>query len=450
LPSIPHPSVLLEEDRAALYRVDIGATFLTGVEVDIASSLANSTEVGPATRMEDFATVPFKSSRAILRRTGGSFYAIDDVEHGTEIVPRTLATIEESWVLNNCDQTAVPNGWELSSAECDIHDFGVGMIILHWQPSSSSIRSIDDVRQILESLTLASNHAVANLSRRISQACRESLANDPARLDLAHGLDVERVAVLPPSGDVLWLWHIVLVSCESPDHSATADQLASRVCPNDYKILRYRDHTYAAGVHASVACSIRGSELDANFLAKSPRLQDPWWTLFWRLDRVLLALQLSLESSLYNHTHHELQKRADILSEVSSRVDLLRSRMDSFLVSSGARDIGAWEVLADSWDMPYRIGVVDKKMELLGRAYQEAVAKISTSRMTRVNFMIYVFTAFSLVASVVAIAQFTQGVVDERISVRLTIVLVSIMAALAAVALSIRTTRAARSRRNTS
>jgi hypothetical protein len=319
------------------------------------------------------------------------------------------------------------------------------MIVLNWVPVVDGVSSPEGLESVLDELNVASCKAVIDLARKIAVTCDVTLRDDPARLDLAHGLDVSNVAVLPPVGDVLWLWHMLLVSTSEKDHSRLARHLASVVCPNDSKLLEHRDHTLAAGVHASVACSLQGREGDARFLAKAPRLQDPWWTLFWRLDRVLLSLQLRLESSLDAHSPGELRKRADILFDVSSRVNLLRSRLDSFLVSSGARDIAAWQVLGDAWDLPYRVEVVDKKMVLLRQAYSEAVTQISSGRTARVNFMIYVFTAFSLVASVVAVVQFAQGAVDNRFLVRLTVVLFSVVAALLAVMLSVRTTRIRRS-----
>lgn len=348
--------------------------------------------------------------------------------------------------MKNCDHAAAPAGWILDSAECDIHDFGVAIIILSWLPVKPKTVEASELDELLQELNLASQKTLGDLPRQVTRACQEALSGHPARLDIARGLDLDEVAVLPPVGDVLWLWHILLVITPKGDQSSVARNLAKIVCPNDYEVLEHRDHCLAAGVYASVDCSAQGREDDARFLVKAPRLQDPWWTLFWRLDRVLLALQLRLESSIDAHSPEELRKRAAILSEVSARVNLLRSRLDSFLVSTGARDIAAWDTLGEAWDMPYRVGVVDKKIALLSDAYRDAVAQITNARASRVNFMIYVFTAFSLAASVVAVAQFAQGDVDHRVFVRLAILFVSVAAALTAVILSIHTSRSTKSR----
>lgn len=441
-------TISIAGEGGSLYQVEVGATFLTGIEVDVAAALVDPSEVGPSVRLEQSMSIPFKARRAVLKRDDGRFYAINGSEHGTEIVPRTLASVDPKWVLENCDHAVAPVGWILDAAECDIHDFGVAMIILSWQPAEFGTIDVSELDGLLQELNLASQKAVASLPRQITTACQAALSEDPARLDLAlaRGLDLEEIAVLPPAGEILWLWHMVLVAAPKGDQVAVARNLSAIVCPNDYEILAHRDHALAAGVHASVACSVQGREGDAYFLIKAPRLLDAWWTLFWRLDRILLALQLRLESSIDAHAPEELRKRAAILSEVSSRVNLLRSRLDSFLVSSGARDIAAWDVLGKAWDMPYRVGVVDKKMTLLSNAYRDAVAQITNARISRVNFMIYVFTAFSLVASVVAVAQFAQGGVDQGLVVRLIILFASVAAALAAVILSVRTSRMAKSR----
>lgn len=439
--------ITVSEGGGSIYQVEVGATFLTGVEVDVAAALADHNKTGPGVGLEQCRSIPFKAGRAILKRDDGSFYAVNGPDHGTEVIPRTLAAVDPKWVLKNCDHAATPAGWVLNSAECDIHDFGVAIIILSWHPTEFRTVDISEIDELLQELNMASQKTLGNLPRKITLACQEALAGHPARLDIAHGLDLEEVAVLPPVGDVLWLWHMIMATSPKGDQFSVARNLATIVCPNDYKVLEHRDHCLAAGVYASVTCSSQGREDDARFLAKAPRLQDPWWTLFWRLDRALLALQLRLESSIDAHSPEELQKRAAILSEVSARVNLLRSRLDSFLVSKGARDIAAWNILGEAWDMPYRVGVVDKKMALLSDAFKDAVAQITNARISRVNFMIYVFTAFSLVASVVAVAQFAQGNVDDRIVVRLTILLVSVAAALAAVILSVHTSRSAKSRR---
>ncbi|QIG44809.1 hypothetical protein G5V58_20315 [Nocardioides anomalus] len=441
--SVQAPAVTVE--GGALRSVEMGATFLTGVEVDVATSLLDPTDEGPGGRLARSSTVPMRSSHAAAQTGGGLFYAVSGSEHGTEVVPRTLATVDPGWLLDQADPSASPEGWTLRSVECDVHDYGVGMLVLRWEPHVDAAVAVPALDAVLAALTTASTVAVAELAPLVAHACADALHDDPARLDLSHGLDLESVAVLPPVGEVLWLWHVLTLT--GADHPALARSVAAVVCPNDAEVLELRDHTLAAGVHASVVCSTPERWADGDFLARAPRRQDSWWTLFWRLDRVLLALQLRLEANLETQALAELQTRAEVLHDVSTRVSLLRSRLDSLNVASGARDLRAWHALAAAWDLPYRIAAVDQKLTVLTRAYAEVLSQISNGRAARVNFMIYVFTAFSLVASVVAVAQFAQGSADTGAVVRLVTIVGSVLGALFAVLLSVRTTRAIRRRR---
>ena len=439
-----HHLLSVAETAGAVRAVEVGATFFTGVEVDVAAALVDAVE-GPAERLASRSSLPFRPSRANRRRGDGSFYAVDGPDHGTEVVPRTLATLDPDWVLTSCDATGAPPGWSLASAECDVHDYGVAMVVLRWEPDASSTTALASLEAVLADLTAASRSATEAVVRQVATEVQKALRDDDALIDVAPGLNLAEVAVLPPVGEVLWLWHLVLVACAERRAEVVRD-IAAVVCPNGATMLEHRDHTLAAGVHVSVAGSAPGKEADTRFLSMAPRAQDAWWALFWRLDRVLLALQLRLEASLATHQLDELQSRAEILHEVSSRVLLLRSRLDSFLVASGARDLDAWHAVSTAWSLEFRLACVDTKMSMLAESYGEAVARISTSRSARVNFMIYVFTAFSVVASALAIAQFAQGPADTGAAVRIATLAASALGAALAVFFSIRVSRAARRR----
>ncbi len=126
------PAVRVE--GGVLRSVDVGATFLTGIEVDVATSLLDPGDEGPGGRLAREAAIPMRSSHAAPQRGDGPFYAVGGSEHGTEVVPRTLATVEPDWLLAEAGSDGWPEGWVLESVECDLHDFGVGMVVLHWQP----------------------------------------------------------------------------------------------------------------------------------------------------------------------------------------------------------------------------------------------------------------------------------------------------------------------------
>jgi hypothetical protein len=125
------------------------------------------------------------------------------------------------------------------------------------------------------------------------------------------------------------------------------------------------------------------------------------------------------------------------IRDVSERVGLYRSRLESILVSSGARDIAAWRILATAWDLTFRVEVVDRKLGQLQAAYQYSVARLAEIRNVRVAIMVYVFTALSLVSAVVTTVQYAEAGVNSSLTVRLIVLGVSVLAAAAAVGASL-------------
>jgi hypothetical protein len=444
LKSLPVPQSSLAGDGGALHRIDIGATFLTGVHVDMdalrredaATAIEGAHPRCDSSCAEPCNVVPLQSQRRRGSSVDGTFYGISGADHGSEVIAYTLACVDSDWLLSRCDGDAAPPGWRLSSAQCDLHDFGVGMIVLSWDPVDVSSTDVGDLPMIVDDLGCASRQAIGQLAAEIAAGFAGAMNGYPGHREELLS-DVLPGELRPEIGQVLWLWHLLCLSAAAnADHATIAEAVAGHVCPNGFRLLRHRDHSFAAGVHASVSCSRRGREEDAAFLARAPRLQDAWWTLFWRLDRELFELQLQLARKEGTSDLEELRGRADRLADLSSQLDLYRSRLDSMLVAGGARDLDAWNLLATAWDLPYRIAAVDRKIQLLGRAHTEVIEQTLRVRTARISFMIYVFAAISVVASVVATIQYSQGDVDVGLAVRLAVVAASVLAALVAVLLS--------------
>lgn len=437
---------VLADNGGAVNRIDIGATFLTGVHIDMDALLREDPTQGlqgahlrcDRSCAEPCDVVPLHSQRRRGTTVDGTFYGISGADNGSEVVANTFARVDPDWLLSRCDGDAVPPGWRLAAVECDLHDFGVGMLVLSWDPVDVDSVEVGDLPAIVDVLGAASRQAIGQLAELIADGFAGAVNGSRGhRQELL--ADVLPGELRPATGQVLWLWHLLcLSSAADADHETIARTVADAVCPNGSEFLRHRDHSFAAGVHTSVSCSRRGREEDAAFLARAPRLQDAWWTLFWRLDRELFELQLQLAGKDHTSDLEELRGRADRLTDLSAQLDLYRSRLDSMLVAGGARDLDAWNVLASAWDLPYRIAVVDRKIELLGRAHDEVIEQTSRVRTARISFMIYVFAAISVVASVVGLVQYSKGDVEVGLAVRLAIVAASVLAALVAVLLSSR------------
>jgi hypothetical protein len=112
--------------------------------------------------------------------------------------------------------------------------------------------------------------------------------------------------------------------------------------------------------------------------------------------------------------------------------------VDSVLVSSGARDIAVWQTLAKAWDLDFRIGTVDHKLELLQASYRTVVARLNQARNTRITLMVYLFTALSLVSNAVSVEQYSEGRINGSLTIRLLILTLCVLASMAAVVLTLR------------
>jgi hypothetical protein len=126
------------------------------------------------------------------------------------------------------------------------------------------------------------------------------------------------------------------------------------------------------------------------------------------------------------------------IQDIAERTRLYRSRVDSVLVSSGARDIAVWQTLAKAWDLDFRIGTVDHKLELLQASYRTVVARLNQARNTRITLMVYLFTALSLVSNAVSVEQYSEGRINGSLTIRLLILTLCVLASMAAVVLTLR------------
>ena len=107
-------------------------------------------------------------------------------------------------------------------------------------------------------------------------------------------------------------------------------------------------------------------------------------------------------------------------------------------MSTGARELDAWQATAAAWTLDFRRAVVDRKLEQLDDALRAALEHVVRVRSARISLMIYVFTAFGVIASAVALAQFAQGSTPGALPARVAVLAASAAVALLAVALSLR------------
>lgn len=415
-------------DPAEVYRVETGICFWTGARFRPGTVLGSAAAGTPG-------PVPFETSVLNLSGAKNRFFGIEDATHGTDAVARSMATVDPAWVFGRCTGETHDGAWAVSDAQVEIQDFGVGVLQLGWVPTSNR-RGCDPVelRDAISDMDSAAHRLAAEVVQAVCRALMDLLPAHAGAGPAIATSDELRTVVVPVSGEVLWSSnHCRVVADDAP---GTGRRLAEVVCPNDATFLDHRDHTYAVGVATSVTCSRPGLEHDAAVLTGVLRTQDAWWALYWALDRSLLASHLSAPARSTRRVA-ELRERIKSLDAVHERLVFYASRVDSLLVSTGARDLAVWNVLAHAWELPFRMQTVERKLERLRLASVSAVSQIQQAQASRINVMIFVFTALGVVASSISVAQFLQGEDENTLAIRLAVFALCLAIALAAVGASL-------------
>lgn len=419
------------------WRVETGLSFLTGVELDHRVLRPDgSAQLVRLVERRD----PVGACLRVLNAPGRAdrrFFAVADADHGTAVLPEAPIVADTQWLLTACDAESTFEGWQLTLASAALHDYGVGTLVLSWEPVPGHDVP-DDLAKVVGRLNDEAARRAAGAVAAMTDALAQTTTGCSLRLpDLV-------TSTSPPPGDaatdtVLWVWNHCLLTAPDGKHPEVAAHAAALLCPNGSTPLRHRDHAYAAGVYTSVTCSRPGAQDDAVALSRALARQDSWWTLFWSLDRRLLDVQFALDSTIVSGTSvRALEVRASRLAGVAERVRLYQSRVDSMLMNTGARELDAWQATAAAWTLDVRRAVVDRKLEQLDDALRAAVEHVVRVRSARISLMIYVFTAFGVIASAVALAQFAQGSTPGALPARVAVLTASAAVALLAVALSLR------------
>lgn len=413
--------------QAELLRIETGVSFLTGMECSTPCSVEEQR------LLIDNGLVPLQ-----VAQPGTSMYFTTAVsDHGTEVVPSAFATVPKDVVDAVIASALTVEGWDAVDVEVALHDFGLGTAVVTWEPQNGHDITQANERAIA-SLADATELLVRPLLEISMRGLRSALTRPPRRdgvVSLLRSVEHE----LPPFGRALWVWsHLRLSTPSSSQHRQVADDVAAALCPNDYQLLTHRDHTYATGVSISVTCSVSDRFNDGVALSRTLPRQDAWWALVWALDRALLSLQQRLDYAVSTDSLDAMAARARQIYTVTAGIQLLRSRIDSILANAGARELSVWTCLSEAWHLDRRVEIVQRKLAFLHDGYQSVVVEMSRRRADQVSFMVYVFTAVSVIASAVAVIQYAQGDISSGAGYRATVLAVCVLAACGAVLTSLR------------
>jgi hypothetical protein len=290
----------------------------------------------------------------------------------------------------------------------------VGTLKANWssQRSDSQISSPSDLVDLLNTeMASRSAEVIIEINTSMRLALSQDQLATPALTEMVKGIRGGPLEDSRNLDTVLWIWnHCRAEAAIGESLAAAGEELAQILCPNDYFLLRHRDHVYVAGVYTSVTVSRADCQQDGLALSTAIFQQDAWWALFWSLDRELLNLQLEIQNDLVGSLSlKDLKLRIRVISEISNRVQMRQSRVDSVLVAAGARDLDAWNLLAEAWKFNFRTDVVQRKIQTLRDVYLSTLQELSQVRSFRISIMIYAFTALGVVASAVGLVEFTQG-----------------------------------------
>ncbi len=414
-----------------LRRIEAGVAFLTGIECPYPCSAEDQQ------RLISHDLVPLAGGSG----PGSLYFTTDAAEHGTDVVPSAFATVPDAVIDTSLRASTGVDGWTPVQASIQLHDFGVGVAVVTWEPTRAL--GVDDAKDtaVIERLAHETEEIVRPLLDGSMDRLKACFPGTPRRdgvVSLLKSVEDQ----LPAFGRTLWVWsHLRMTVPAGVEHRIIGEQVASHVCPNDYTVLTHRDHTYATGVSVSVTCSSAGQFDDGVTLSRILPRQDAWWALVWALDRALLALQQDLDGASTTGSIASMVSRAQQIETVTARVQLLRSRIDSVLVNAGARDLAVWQSLAASWHLDLRIEVAQRKLLFLQNSYQSVLRETSRRRADQVSLMVYIFTAVSVIASAVAVVQYAQGAEAAGTTSRAMVLGICVLAAIAAVASTLRARR---------
>lgn len=415
----------------AAVRLETGVAFLTGME------LSGALTQEQRSALAESGLDPVSKGGPVA----GPYFRADAIDHGTRVLPTGFAAPTERQIATLLASIPAIDGWEVASADVAVHDYGVATIVLTWLLHNSNITGIDDLKSVLPLINDATFTALQPLAADVVSRLDSALGNSESAAGIAGLLDGVRDTV-PRPGQLLWIWdHLVVEAPVGGDHTVVAVKVADALCPNDHGLLVHRDHTFAPGVGVSITCSAADLGHDGVALSRVLPQQDAWWTLMWALDRALLQLQDESHCGLRYASLEELAFRARQIASVTGRVRHLRTRVDSLLVSAGARELAAWHSLAEPWFLDVRANSVERKLDALAQSYRDVVEESKRRKADQIALMVYIFTAVSVVASVISVTQYAQGDQAGGLGVRLLILIVSIFAALGAVASTLRAQR---------
>lgn len=208
------------------------------------------------------------------------------------------------------------------------------------------------------------------------------------------------------AGHVMWHTRCVVLASKSPSVRHSFNSIASEMLPASWVRHSMGDSTYYLGNLVSCAVTENTHGRDAEALIRVTEQLNLWWTGTWLLDACLLRTFPSASSILESAPLRVLDRLQDDLDELAQTAWLIRSRIESMLLSTTGREFAIWEQLAEVWALAMNLDAVERKAADVSRFLDSVAVAARRERDQRLSSVIGVFTAVSVVASLVSIMIF--------------------------------------------
>lgn len=294
--------------------------------------------------------------------------------------PDLAATLREQV---ECGQASVMSVDERS------RDIDGSTVLTHWRSSAGVTPAWGEVARLADDCVAALEPTAGELAaERTSEGFRPVL-------------DVPEARARPTA---LWAHTIVVCRDGSDEHHRCGPDDAAHLLPSSFEEVSSKDASVFLALHASLVCA-RTPELAMRAVDLMDELHG-WWSASWCLDQSLLATETVLAERLSTSEMPDLAPTADLLAMITTRVGIVRSRLDTLRLSLGGFEWPVWEAAGRRWALEENLSSLERKRETLSQMTTAFRQALESHHAERLNQLAGFFAIVSSVASFVAVLLF--------------------------------------------
>lgn len=321
-----------------------------------------------------------------------------------QLVPDVLA--RSHLTTADAQPVAAEHGWSISSASLALHDLACGSVVYDLQ-YGSRLDATDTAAYVasLERVTESLEPSVVRIAAQFAPHLWAAVG--PLRVGGENGLlnQVSHTAPIPTATS-LGSTRTVVISVDGPGERRLAEELAVEILPATYETCDVGSSRYYVGNLFTIGIVEGSKTRDSDALIRITELMHHLWTGTWLLDASLLRASAAARAKLRSATLKQLERLQDDLGELQQITGLIPSRVDTCLLNTTGREFAIWAALSRVWVFDMNLTAIHRKTEDLARVLESASLAARRNREQRLTAVLGVFTAVSVVASIVAILVF--------------------------------------------